>query len=221
MAATIDAFLEDEQFIAPWRVVFTERLGRPSVPVETLLRLLYLKHRYQLGYETLCREVADSLSWRPLIKLMRRSGPQTVEQRNAALLGKLVEDKLLRCRRLRIDTTVIEADIDHPTDADLLEHGVRKLGRLVRRIKAAGAAKRTRFRDRRRSPGRRAKEISRTLRRRTGQALGDIDRLTGEVAAIAQATLRNVAAVERNALRALRTRRTTLRGGHQFLTPAA
>lgn len=54
----------------------------------------------------------------------------------------------MRCRKLRIDTTVIEADIDHPTDADLLDHGVRKLGRLVRRIKAAGGARRTRFRDR-------------------------------------------------------------------------
>ncbi|MEW2404319.1 ISNCY family transposase [Streptomyces sp. NPDC046862] len=216
--ARIDAFLDDERFIAPWRSVFAERLGRPSVPVETLLRLLYLKHRYQLGYETLCREVADSLSWRrfcriplaspvphptTLIKLVRRSGPQTVEQLNAVLLGKLVEDKLVRCRKLRIDTTVIEADIDHPTDADLLEHGVRKLSRLVRRIKASGAAKRTSFRDRSRSAGRRLKEISRTLRRRTGQALGEIDRLTGEIATVARATLREVTAVERNARRTL------------------
>lgn len=194
--ARIDAYLDDERFIATWRAVFAERLGRPSVPVETLLRLLYLKHRYQLGYETLCREVADSLSWRrfcripltapvphptTLVKLVRRSGPQTSEQLNAALLGKLVEDKLL-------------------------EHGVRKLGLLVRRIKEAGAARRTRFRDRSRSAGRRLKEISRTLRRRTGQALGEIDRLTGEVAAIAAATLRDVAAVEHNARRALRGR---------------
>ena len=83
---------------------------------------------------------------------------------------------------------------------------MRKLGRPVRRIKAAGAARRTRFRDRSRSAGRRLKEISRTLRRRTGQALGEIDRLTGEVAAIAAATLRDVAAVEHNARRALRGR---------------
>jgi IS5 family transposase len=144
--AQIDAYLDDERFIAPWQEVFADRLGRPSVPVETLLRMLYLKHRYQLGYETLCREVADSLSWRrfcripltspvphptTLVKLMRRGGPQTVEQLNAALLGKLVEDKLLRCRKLRIDTTVVEADIDHPTDADLLEHGVGTSPRMV------------------------------------------------------------------------------------------
>jgi IS5 family transposase len=67
-------------------------------------------------------------------------------------------------------------------------------------------ARRTRFRDRGRSAGRRLKQISRTLRRRTGQALGEIDRLTGEVAAIAAATLRDAATVERHARRAWRRR---------------
>jgi IS5 family transposase len=61
----VDAYLDDECFIAPWRVLFDRRLGRPSVPIDTLLRLLYLKHRYKLGYDSLCRKVADSISWRP------------------------------------------------------------------------------------------------------------------------------------------------------------
>ena len=62
--AKIDAYLDDDRFLAPWRALFDRRLGRPSVPVDTLLRLLYLEHRYGLGYESLCPEVADSLSWR-------------------------------------------------------------------------------------------------------------------------------------------------------------
>jgi IS5 family transposase len=82
------------------------------------------------------------------VKLVRRAGPEVVERLNSALLGKLADDKLLRARKLRVDTTVVEADIDYPTDADLLEHVVRKLGGLVRRIKARGAASRTRFPDR-------------------------------------------------------------------------
>jgi IS5 family transposase len=32
--------------------------------METYLRLMFLKFRYRLGYETLCREVADSITWR-------------------------------------------------------------------------------------------------------------------------------------------------------------
>ena len=37
----VDAYLDDACFIAPWRVLFSKRLGRPSVPIDTLLRLLY------------------------------------------------------------------------------------------------------------------------------------------------------------------------------------
>jgi IS5 family transposase len=217
----VDAYLDDERFIAPWRVLFSKRLGRPSVPIDTLLRLLYLKHRYGLGYESLCREVADSISWRrfcrlpldrpvphptTLVKLVRRAGPEVIEQLNAALLAKLAEGKLLRGRKLRVDTTVVEADIDYPTDADLLEQAVRKLGGLVRRIKGRGAASRTRFRDRGRAAGRRMKQLARTLRRRTGVAMGEVDRLTGEVAGIARQSLREVQAVLRNARGALARR---------------
>jgi transposase, IS5 family len=150
--AQVDAYLDDERFIAPWRALFSARLGRPSVPIDTLLRLLYLKHRYQLGYESLCREVSDSIGWRrfcrigldqpvphptTLVTLVRRAGPEVIQELNAALLEKLVDDKLLRARKLRVDTTVVEADIDYPTDADLLEGAVRKLGGLVRRITRA------------------------------------------------------------------------------------
>jgi transposase, IS5 family len=184
--ARVDAYLDDERFIAPWRALFSKRLGRPSTPIDTLLRLLYLKHRYQLGYESLCREVSDSIGWRrfcrigldrpvphptTLIKLVGRAGPEVVQELNAALLAKLAGDRLLRARKLRIDTTVVEADIDYPTDADLLEHAVRKLGGLVRRVKGRGAASRTRFRDRGRAAGRRVKQLARTLRRRTGVAM--------------------------------------------------
>jgi transposase, IS5 family len=214
----VDAYLDDECFIAPWRTLFDQRLGRPSVPVDTLLRLLYLKHRYGLGYDSLCREVADSLSWRrfcrigldrpvphptTLVKLVRRAGPEVIEQLNQALVAKLAGGKLLRARKLRVDTTVVEADIDYPTDADLLEGAVRKLGGLVRRIKGRGAASRTRFRDRGRAAGRRMKQLARTLRRRTGVAMGEVDRLTGEVARIARQTLRQVQVVAANARRAL------------------
>ena len=219
--AQVDAYLDDERFIAPWRALFDRRLGRPSVPIDTLLRLLYLKHRYQLGYESLHREVSDSIGWRrfcrigldrpvphptTLVKLVRRAGPEVIEQLNAALVEKLAADRLLRGRKLRVDTTVVEADIDYPTDADLLEGAVRKLGGLVRRVKARGAATRTRFRDRGRAAGRRMKQLARTLRRRAGMAMAEVDRLTGEVAGIAKQTLREVQAVARNARRVLARR---------------
>src|SRR4029453_19096385 len=67
--AQVDAYLDDERFIAPWRALFGRRVGRPSGPVDTLLRLLFLKHRYGMGYESLCREVSDSIGWRRFCRI--------------------------------------------------------------------------------------------------------------------------------------------------------
>ena len=54
----VDALLDDTAFFAPFAPYFDARIGRPSIPMETYLQLP-LKFRYRLGYESLCREVAD------------------------------------------------------------------------------------------------------------------------------------------------------------------
>ena len=51
--------LDDPRFFEPFRPFFIARIGRPSIPMETFLRMMFLKYRYRLGFETLCAEVAD------------------------------------------------------------------------------------------------------------------------------------------------------------------
>src|SRR5437870_2303106 len=209
----VDAILDDDRFLAPFRSRLTARSGRPTIPIETYLRLMYLKHRYGLGYETLGREVADSFTWRrfcriaidgrvpdpsTLMKLTKRLGPGLLEQLNQELLSLAVERKVLRSRRLRVDTTLVEADIRNPTDSGLCAHAIARLTRLCRRVQRSGLAARTGLRDRRRSVGKRVRAIS-AARARGRQALPVIDRLTGEIAARARATVREAAAVARNA----------------------
>jgi IS5 family transposase len=58
--ARVDVLLDDERFFAPFRGYLDLTFGRPSIPVETHLRLMFLKVRYRLGYESLCAEVTDS-----------------------------------------------------------------------------------------------------------------------------------------------------------------
>jgi IS5 family transposase len=64
--ARVDALLDDPAFFAPY---FHPVLGRPSTPVECYLRLMFLKFRYRLGYESLCAEVSDSISWRRFCRI--------------------------------------------------------------------------------------------------------------------------------------------------------
>jgi len=220
----VDAILDDDRFLAPFRSRLTARSGRPTIPIETYLRLMYLKHRYGLGYETLCKEVADSFTWRrfcriavdgrvpdpsTLMKLTKRLGPGLLEELNAELLALAVERKVLRSRRLRVDTTVVEADIRSPTDSGLCAHAVSRLTRLAKRIKRAGLAPRARLRDRRRSVGRRVRAISaaRVFARRE---LATIDRLTAEIAQRAKQTAREARTLARSARRDARRKRVSV-----------
>jgi len=229
--ARVDALLDDPMFFAPFEAYFDARMGRPSIPMETYLRLMFLKFRYRLGYELLCREVGDSISWQrfcriplgirvphptTLMKITSRCGDDAVAGLNEALLAKAAAGKLLRTDKVRADTTVVEADVGYPTDSGLLAKAVGSMARSVARIKAAGGATRTRTRDRRRSAGGRARSIASKLRLRgqqqRDQAQAAVQRITGELADIAQACLREAVAVVRNAKRALRSATGTRKG---------
>ena len=62
--ARVDILLQDERLMEPFVRRFNQTQGRPSLPISTYLRLMYLKFRYKLGYETLVEEVSDSIAWR-------------------------------------------------------------------------------------------------------------------------------------------------------------
>jgi transposase, IS5 family len=47
--AAVDRLLDDPRFFEPYRRFFHSRIGRPSVPIETYLRLMFLRYRYKLG----------------------------------------------------------------------------------------------------------------------------------------------------------------------------
>jgi IS5 family transposase len=96
------------------------------------------------------KEVSDSLAWRrfchldlgdrvpdstTLIKMTHKYGENTVRSLNDALVLKLKEGKVIRGKKLRIDTTVVESDIHHPTDTGLLNDGIRVITRVVSKLK--------------------------------------------------------------------------------------
>jgi IS5 family transposase len=240
--ARVDGLLDDPAFFVPFVPFFDPRVGWPSTPMETYLRMMFLKFCYRLGYESLCREVADSIGWRrfcripldgavphptTLMKLTTRCGAAAVDGLNEALLAKAAEAKLLRTTRLRADTTVVPANVCYPTDSGLLARAVRRIAATGRRIQAAGGAIRTRVRDRSRSAGKRAHEIGSKLRLRTAagrdEAQAAVRRVTGELAELAETAAAEAQRLLTNARRALRRARAKAAqlgacGGHD---PAA
>ena len=227
----VDAWLDDERFFAPFVPHFSTRMGRPSIPMETYLRLMFLKHRYRLGYESLCAEVSDSISWRrfcrididgrlphptTLMKLTTRCGEQAIAALNEELLAKAVEARVVKTGKVRADTTVVSANVDYPTDTGLLARAVTRISRLVGRVRAVGAAPRTPFRDRTRAAGRRVRSIAAHLRLRNAQAREQaqaaVARITGQLAGLARQSATEAQAVLRNARRAVASMTGRARG---------
>ena len=217
----VDRLLDDDRFFEPYRAVFHERLGRPSVPIETYLRLMFLKFRYKLGFEMLCREVADSISWQrfcripvggavphptTLMKITTRCGAAVIDELNEALLAKATEARVLKTNRVRADTTVVQANVAYPSDSSLLAKGVAKLAATAMKLQTLGIATRTRVRDRTRSVRVRARAINANLRRRTGEAKDQVKAINREMASIACRAVTEARTVVRNARRALARR---------------
>lgn len=216
--ARVDQLLDDPAFFEPFRAHFDPIIGRPSIPIETYLRMMFLKFRYRLGYELLCREVQDSISWQrfcriplggqaphptTLVKLTRRVGPAVVCELNQALLATATAHKVLRTHKVRVDTTVVAANVAYPTDAGLLARAVSTLAHTIGRVQAAGGATRTTTRDRRRAAHRRAHRLARSLRARTDQAKQLVLRTTGELADLAEQAVADATRVAGNARRQL------------------
>jgi IS5 family transposase len=234
--ARIDALLRDEGLFAPieahWQREAEARgrsakgHGRPTIPMQTYVRLMVLKHRYGWGYETLVREVSDSFHLRRFCliaideqmpdestvrKLTRRLGAETVAELSRLVIGKAQRETRFRARAVRIDSTVVEADVRYPTDSGLAADGVRTLAREGKRLRAKLGATSTTVRDRSRAVGGRLRAIARTLRRRTGEAKAEVLALTGQTGRLLAASAREarrVTAEARTKARALACSRT-------------
>lgn len=186
----IDVLLDDERLVE--RVLEalrrrhpqSSRRGRPGTPAEVALRMLVLKHLKGWSYDQLEWEVTGNLVYRRFCRIDARKVP---DAKTLVRLGQLldgpvlrgllervveqaVQRKVTRGRKLRVDTTVVEAPIHYPTDSGLCEDAIRVLRRGLRRLGAAGVELPFELRDVRRSVSRRMREIGQALRLRGDRA---------------------------------------------------
>lgn len=185
-----DRVLEDEQIVAAVYEALSNRhpksrnCGRLGAPAEMVLRLLVLKHVRNWSYEVLEREVRANLVYRDFTRVGAAKVPdaKTMGRWGMALgpaVVKRVHDRIVEIardkgvaagRRMRVDTTVVETNIHHPTDSTLLGDGVRVLTRIMKGISKIAGAAGAKLRDRSRSVKLRLLEIA-----RTGRAKGPIN----------------------------------------------
>jgi transposase, IS5 family len=212
--AALDRLLADPAMLGPIverfrreviehkRAVLTD--GRPTIAMETYVRLMVLKARYRWGYRSLVAEVSDSIHLRRFCrislservpdestvrKLTRRIGPETVNEITRVLIVQATRSRRFRPRSVRIDSTVIEADVKYPTDSGLAAHGVRVLAREGKKLARLVKEHKRRVRDRSRSMGRALRAVTRTIRRRSGEAKAEVLKLTAQTGELLEASI--------------------------------
>ena len=182
----LDEVLADEQLLEAvlgrlaQRWPHSRTRGRPGTPAEVVLRLLVLKRLKGWSFDETEREVRASLVYRYLVRvyfepvpdaktLIRLSGVigvAGVEAIHRCLLGRAKEQGLIKGRRARVDTTVVETNISYSTDSGLLADGVQVLTRALQRIEQATGVVGQKLRNHKRASTRRVLEISRAARSR-------------------------------------------------------
>jgi len=166
-----DRVLEDEELIglvyeALGRRCAQSRVrGRRGTPAEVVLRLMILKHVRDWSFEALEREVRANLVYRrftriggekvpdekTLARVMRALGPEVVEEIHRRLVQMAQQQRVVKGRKMRLDTTVVETNIHYPTDSSLLGDGARVLTRTMKKIEGAVEGWKRRVRNRMRS----------------------------------------------------------------------
>ncbi len=177
--ARVDELLDDPVFFAPFVPFFDPRIGRPSTPMETYLRLMFLKFRYRLGYESLGREVSrfdhlaavlpdpagrggaasDDVDEADHPVRRRRGGRAQRGAVGQGRRGQAVAHQPGSCGHHGGSGQCVLSDrFGSAGQSDSPDRRDR------RRIQAAGGAVRTRVRDRSRAAGKRAHAIGAKLR---------------------------------------------------------
>ncbi|MGN6719152.1 MAG: ISNCY family transposase [Candidatus Binatia bacterium] len=142
----VDELLSDPQLLRPFEEAFDPSLGRPGTAVGIYLRMMYLKFRWGLSYEEVEREVRERLPWRyfcrlslmdsvpdatTLIKLNQRFGEDRINGLNKRLVKQLLKSRSIKPRRIRIDSTTLEAHISYPNDVGIIHQAIKTLTRTA------------------------------------------------------------------------------------------
>jgi IS5 family transposase len=121
-------------------------LGRKGMTAEQVIRALIVKMMNGYSYEQLAFHLADSQTYRAFCRIgvfdtppsksalqsnIKRIRPRTLELINRILVMYAIEAGIERSDKVRIDTTVTEANIHHPTDSSLLWDCVRVMTRIM------------------------------------------------------------------------------------------
>lgn len=188
-------------------------VGRPGTPLECFLRFKTVKIHYACSWEEARERVSDSLKLRRFCRfslteeLPRKSTwikldkkyRTLAQQANRHVLRLAAAQGDLGGKRIRGDTTVVEASIHHPTDSSILSDGIRAVGNRVRQAGRVLVGVGQHFQDQTRRARGTLLEIVRRGREKTQEGKKKLDQLVGKMADLGRGVARAAAMLVRKA----------------------
>lgn len=125
-------------------------IGCGGMSAEQVLRSVLIKQMNQFSYRELAFHLADSRSYRTFCRIgimdktpsksalasnIKALSSETLEKINKGLVVAALEANIEKGNKVRVDCTVVESNIHHPTDSALLYDCVRVLTRLMQRAR--------------------------------------------------------------------------------------
>ena len=178
------------------------RVGARGLSAEQVVRALILKQMNGFSYRELAFHLADSRSYRTFCRLgiendtpkksalqatIKALTPETLEAIHRRILQLAIDCGVERGSKLRVDATVVESNIHHPTDSELLWDCVRVLTRLLGKARDLLGPETVVYSDRTRRAKRRRREInSARTRQKRRKPYRDLIRVAAQVRSAAQ-----------------------------------
>lgn len=145
----IDKILNNETIIKELSKDFPDTdSGRKRTAIEQTLRFLVLKHQKNFNYRDLARTLQVNLEDRWFCKITGE-GPcfktlqnqiscikeDTVKKINERVMQEAKKLKITKGKKMRVDSTVTEANIHYPTDSSLIVDGIRSITKKIKQLK--------------------------------------------------------------------------------------
>ena len=145
----IDQVLSDENIVLELSKDFPDTVtGRNRTPVEQTLRVLVLKRQRGLDYRSLERTLKVNLEDRWFCKVSGDNSPcfktlqnqisqiseQAIKAINARVMSEARKRKLTKGKKMRVDSTVAEANIHYPTDSSLIIDSIKKINKTLTKL---------------------------------------------------------------------------------------
>ena len=179
--------------------------GRPTKSAEAVLRMLILRRLQKLSFRATQELVNDSLALRKFTRVYYESVPtystlckydnllsdDVLKRINEAIVQGARKRKITRGSKMRVDSTVVEADIHHPTDSSLLYDGIRVLSRAAKKCRQLGVAVGEVTRDFTRSAKKQLLKVVKYARRRSEEGKAEFKKTYRNLIGIANRCVSN------------------------------